>query len=129
MNIVRTLCTAATIAGLGTTVTLQTGCNADKHRVAKEPVAEKVDLTLETPRTAVAVGDTATVTARSKDTYGRNATVKWMTTGGKLTTEENGRLARVKFDTPGTYTVTAYLMVDGQEVKRDSVNIEVRPTT
>lgn len=123
MHKLQSLGAAAFITVLG----LQLGC--DGQQQASEPVAEKVDLDLEAPRTTVSVGDTATITARSKDTYGRDAEVKWVTTGGKLTTDEGGRLARVKFDTPGTYTVTAYLMVDGKEVKRDSVNIEVRPTT
>lgn len=119
----RTLASIAVLAVLAA----QPGCKVQGD--AGGPVAEKVDLDLETPRTTVSVGDTATITARSKDTYGRRAEVEWMTTGGRLTTDENGRLARVKFDKPGTYTVTGILKVDGKEVKRDSVNIEVRPTT
>lgn len=112
-----------------TTLALFAGCDAQHKSTSGSAVAEKVDLDLETPRTTVVAGDTATITARSKDTYGRDATVKWTTTGGKLTTEERGRLARVKFDTPGNYTVTATLVVDGKETRTDSVNFQVKPTT
>jgi hypothetical protein len=44
-----------------------------------------------------------------------------------MTTEQNGRIARVKLDQPGTYTVTAVLTADGQEIRRETVEIRVKP--
>ena len=40
---------------------------------------------------------------------------------------EGGRLARIAFDAPGNYTVTARLYFGNNEVARDSVNITARP--
>lgn len=116
-------------AVMSASMSLLAGCNESSRTTSSAPVAEKVDLDLEAPRTTVVAGDTATVMARSHDTHGRDADIKWTTTGGKLTTEQDGRLARLKFDTPGNYTVTAVLTIDGKEVKRDSVNFTVKPTT
>ncbi len=38
-----------------------------------------------------------------------------------------GRVARVKFDEAGLYTVTAVLTVDGKETRRETVDIRVKP--
>jgi hypothetical protein len=67
------------------------------------------------------------VFARSYDTYGRDPQLAWTTTAGKLTTEQNGRIARVMIDKPGTCIVTAVLTADGREIKRVSVEIHVKP--
>ena len=60
-------------------------------------------------------------------TYGRDAKVRWTTTGGQLTTEDNGRIARVRFVDTGTYTVKATLDVDGNPVQTEAVDVHVRP--
>jgi len=73
------------------------------------------------------VGETVTITARSQDTYGRDSHLNWSTTAGTLSTEENGRVARVKFDQPGVGTVSAVLTVDGREIRREFVDIRVKP--
>lgn len=75
----------------------------------------------------IVVGETVTVTPRTENTYGRDATVEWTTTGGRITPEENGRIARATFDQPGTYTITGKLFVDNAVAKSDSVDIKVRP--
>jgi len=72
-------------------------------------------------------GETVTFTARTQDTYGRDAKVKWSSTAGRLTTEQEGRLARVKFDEPGTYSVKAVLSIEGREVETAMVEVRVRP--
>jgi len=72
-------------------------------------------------------GDTTTLTVMSKNTLGHDAQVQWDATGGKLTTEDNGRIARVQFDKPGVYTVNAKLLIDGRVYDQDSVTIEARP--
>lgn len=73
------------------------------------------------------VGEIVTITARTQDTYGRASELNWTSTSGKLTTEQNGRVARVRFDEPGTFTVAAVLMVDGKEVRHESVEVVVKP--
>ena len=72
-------------------------------------------------------GETVTLTARTQDTYGRDAKIRWTSTAGSLKTEQDGRIARVKFDEPGTYTVRASLLVDGREVQSEMVEIHVKP--
>ncbi len=102
------------------------GCNTTQS-TSSDTAASRVGLTLETSSRDLLVGETATVTARSKDTFGREPTLAWTTTSGKLTTEQNGRIARVKFDQPGTSIVTAVLSIDGREIRRETVEIRVKP--
>jgi len=73
------------------------------------------------------VGDTVTFQATTRDTYGRDAEVKWFTTATKLSTDENGRVARVRFEEPGTYSVRASLLIDGREFMSDSAEVRVKP--
>ena len=75
----------------------------------------------------VLAGDTVTLIARTKETYGRDARIEWSTTGGSLKTEDNGRVARVRFETPGTYGVSAKLQVEGRQVAADMVDVRVNP--
>jgi hypothetical protein len=73
------------------------------------------------------VGDTVTFVARSRDTYGRDAKITWNATAGDVTTDQEGRVARVKFTEPGTYSVRASLEIDGQPVQSDMVEVRVKP--
>jgi len=73
-------------------------------------------------------GEIVTVTTRTLNTLG-DAKVEWSSTGGKLTTEKDDRIARVKFDQPGRYTITANLKVDGKVVGTEKVDVNVKPLT
>jgi len=75
---------------------------------------------------SIVAGETVTFVARSRDTYGRAAKIRWTSTAGRLTTEQDGRIARVKFDEPGTYTVRAILDLDGRETVSDMSEVRVR---
>lgn len=77
----------------------------------------------------VLTGEIVTLTTRSTNLAGRQSQIEWSSTGGDVTTEENGRIARVQFDRPGKYTVSARLNVDDQLVESDTVSIDVRPVT
>lgn len=72
------------------------------------------------------VGEIVTVTTRSENLLGRDAEIQWRSTGGRLTTEDNNRIARVRFDEPGTYTIGASVNVGGQQVVTDDTTITVR---
>jgi hypothetical protein len=74
-------------------------------------------------------GEIVTVTTRSVNTLGADADIDWSTSGGNLDVEKNGRVARVKFDQPGTYMITAKLTVDGRVVDTDHVEVKVRNLT
>ncbi len=74
-------------------------------------------------------GETVTLTARTRDTYGRSPTVRWTSSAGSLTTEQDGRVARVRFNEPGTYSVKAALSIDGREVQSDMVEVRVKPVS
>jgi len=75
---------------------------------------------------SILAGEVVTLTTRSENTLGRDAGVKWTSTGGDIKTEDNGRIARVTFPNPGTYTVTGRLELDGQGTRTDSVDVRVR---
>ena len=87
----------------------------------------QVGLDLNTSSRSMVVGETITVMAETKNLLGRDAEIEWYAPGGQIKTEEEGRIARVHFENPGTYTVSARLFVDGKQVKRDAVTIRVQP--
>lgn len=100
------------------------GCSESRNRSDSPHPAS---VSIEASSREIVAGETVTLTARTKDTYGRNTTIKWTSTAGTLTTEQDGRVARVKFDAPGTYSVRAALMADGREMQSDMTEIRVKP--
>lgn len=99
----------------------------EQNRGTRVAGGEDVDFWIESSDDEVVAGELITFTAHSQDLVGRDADVEWTSTAGEIDTEEDGRIARVKFDRPGAYTVTGRLMVDGGTIIEDSVDVEVRP--
>ena len=89
--------------------------------------AEPIEFSIQPSARSVVAGEVVTVTTRSANAIGRNTAVDWAATGGDLTTEQNKRIARVRFDQPGTYTVSAVLRVDNNVAMSDAVDITVKP--
>jgi plastocyanin len=115
------LVAAATLAG---------ACTSDHSSSSSTPVAGRDSapaISLSASNRELAIGDTVTFTVNSRNTLGHDARVQWITTGGSLTTEDNGQVARARFDAPGAYTVTSILMIDGREAARDDVTVTVKP--
>jgi len=77
----------------------------------------------------IMVGEIVTVTTRSSNLAGGESQIDWFTTGGNLTTEQNNRVARIQFDRPGNYTVSARLSDADEITYSDSVTINVKPLT
>lgn len=88
---------------------------------------ENVGFWIQSSDSDIVAGELVTVSANSRNTLGKKPSVKWSSTGGDVSTESDGRVARVKFNEPGAYTVTARLELDGVAVDEDSVDIKVRP--
>ena len=101
-------------------------CHTGPSGQASGPDAD-VGLRLEPTSRTITQGEVVTVAARTENLLGRDAEVKWTAPGGNLTVEQNGRIARVRYDEPATYTVTAQLFVDGREVRRDQTTVRVNP--
>lgn len=102
-------------------------CDSWSRNASTDPSVSRVNFRLEPSTREIVAGETVTIFARSYDTFGRDPQIAWTTTSGRLTTEQNDRVARIKFDQPGTYFVTAVLTADGREIKRESVEIRVKP--
>ena len=114
------LVTALALVGVG-----GFGCNNNR---VDEPLADaQPQISLMASNKDIVAGEVSTFTVNSRNTLGRDAQVDWSSTGGDLKTAENDRIARVTFDEAGVFTVTATLIVDGREVDREMVNINVRP--
>ncbi|HPO92637.1 MAG TPA: hypothetical protein PL072_04110 [Phycisphaerales bacterium] len=111
-------CLAAAALGIG-------GCNSNQTHDGSTPATVRI----EASQREIVAGEIVTLIARTKDTYGRDAEVRWSSTAGKLSTEQDGRVARIRFDDVGTYTVKATLWVDGREVESDMVEVRVRPVS
>src|SRR6185503_14469841 len=107
-------------------ITLFNGCSEGGTRSAQ---LGQTEFSIHPSATKIVAGELVTVTVKSANTLGREAEVRWETTGGELTTEQRGMVARVHFDQPGRYVVTSRLYLDGDLVQRDSTNIEVVPLT
>lgn len=122
MNSIKLTLVASALIAAGSLV----ACN-QTSRSSGDPTVSRVGLNLESSTRTLLIGEVVTIIARTEDTYGRDSKITWTTTSGDLTTEQDGRVARVKFDQPGLYTITAVLEVDGKETRRSSVDIRVKP--
>jgi hypothetical protein len=91
--------------------------------------SDSAQLDLSATARSIYEGEIVTITTRSMNTLGTDADIEWSTNGGKLDTERNDRIARVKFDKTGVFTITAKLVVDGQVVDVDHVEVTVRQLT
>jgi hypothetical protein len=100
------------------------GCESGR---ASRAQLQPIEFRIMPSHKSVLEGETVTVTTRTANLVGRDANIKWTATGGELETEQNGRVARVRFDRPGTYTISARLNVDGEMVETDSVTVTVHP--
>ena len=98
------------------------GCDTGPD--ASEPI---MGFAMEASRESILAGEAVTFTTTSHNVLGRNAEIRWHATGADLETSENGRVAQATFEEPGTYAVSADLMVDGDRVQTQSQIIEVRP--
>ncbi len=120
MKLLTTACVTAVLAAgtLGLT-----GCKTGHHTNATgTPMVE-----LMPSADTIYVGEIVTVVTQSKNTLNRDAKIKWSTSGGDLKTEQDGRVARVKFDKAGEYTITAQLVVDGNVSDVKMRKITVKP--
>lgn len=105
-------------------------CTTDPDPDPGEPAfgeESQIGLDVNASSRSMVVGETITVMAETKNLLGRDAEIEWYAPGGEVETEDSGRIARVHFPESGTYTVSARLFVDGNQVKRDTVTIRVKP--
>lgn len=101
---------------------MMTACESNSTSVAD---AQNVGFWVEASDDEIVTGELVTFTAHSRNTIGRDAEVRWTSTAGEIETQDNGRIARVTFDRPGAYTVTGELLLNGQVVHQDSINVQV----
>lgn len=115
------MATAASLLALG-------ACSSSgtSNSRTEASATQKASISVTAPSRELLVGDTATFIANSMNTYGRDAKIKWTTTAGKLSTEDSGRVAHVRFDEAGAYTVKATLELDGNPVQTEAVDVHVR---
>src|SRR5688572_20981106 len=120
----RTICRSFVVAGsLMLLAGSFTACDSDSsHRT----VDTAPEFSISPTAREIMVGETVTLTTQSRNLMGRDVDVEWTSTGGELTTERNGQIARVKFDKPGTYTVAATASFENRVIT-DSASINVRP--
>jgi plastocyanin len=100
------------------------GCQNDGY--SENDSADNMKFRVVASNTDIVAGDVVTFTTRSENTLGRDPKVTWTTTGGDIDAEEGGRVARATFKSPGTYTVTGKLELDGHVVRSDSVDVRVK---
>jgi plastocyanin len=123
-KIVRLSATIALVGSCTAWIASTSGCATTP--AVGDSASQPVEFSLHPSTQAVTPGQSITVIARSANTLGHNTSVDWASTGGEMTTEQNKRLARLKFDQPGAYTVSAVLRMDGNVVGSDSVEINVK---
>lgn len=71
-------------------------------------------------------GEIVTFIVHDKGTLGKDIDIKWSSNGGDIKTEQNGRVARVQFDKPGTYSVTTKYWIDGNLDKTQTNVVTVK---
>jgi len=99
------------------------GCDSMR---SDNSLAEPMSVALTPATKSVVVGDSVTIASQTRNMMASDATLQWTSTGGDLSPMDNGRAARVRFDKPGTYTVTVKAVVNGVVVDSDAVDIHVR---
>jgi hypothetical protein len=114
---------ALILLGVGT-AGLSVGCHSNASYSNKD---DAMSVQVQPSAHKALVGETVTFLSRTENTLGRDAKLEWKTTGGDLSTEQDGRIARVKFDQQGTFTVSAILSADGKVVDRSDTDIQVSP--
>ena len=100
-------------------------CSSGQRTSADE--YDDIEFDIRASDTRIAQDEIVTVRADTENTYGRDAKVKWTSTGGDIDTEDDGRIARITFEKPGMYTMTGNLELEGEVVLADSVDIRVTP--
>lgn len=114
---------AALLGGVG-------GCERERRVEPLTAFENPVEFGLVSSHREVVVGEVVTVTTETRNLFGRAADIEWSANGGIVETEQNGRVARVRFEQPGTYTIMARLRAEDDSIIRtDSVNVNVRPLT
>jgi hypothetical protein len=123
MRFRRTALWAGIVAAAG-----MTACTAPRDSTTRAfDDGQDISLRLQPSSRTMVAGEIITIKANTENLLGRDAEVEWFAPGGEIRTEENGRIARVMFNDPGTYTVSARLFVDGALARRESVTVNVRP--
>ena len=84
-----------------------------------------VKVSVKASRHSCYVGENVTFFTKTENVLGHKAELKWTSTGGKLTVDDNGRVARVMFDQPGVYSVSVNLSLDGVDRYHDTTVVEV----
>jgi hypothetical protein len=121
---------SAILAGLGAAMIATAGCRYDdrpRDRDLSVSPYDNVKMTVHPTRDRAVVGEVVTFTANTENLLGRDANIEWRAPGGELRIQEDGRVARVIYDEPGTYSVTARLFIDNFEVRRDTRTVTVNP--
>ena len=85
-----------------------------------------VEFSISPSRTKAMVGETVSISTQTANVAGSNSQIEWHATGGQLEERQNGRVALVTFDEPGSYNISANLIADGVQVMSDTTTIHVR---
>jgi hypothetical protein len=117
------------MAALGAGVLLAAvgACTSDNYNRAPAGPDAAVGLKLQPSSRSITQGEVVTVQANTENLLGKSAEMRWEAPGGRVDTEDSGRIARVMYERPGTYTVTGHLFVDGRELRQDQVTVNVKP--
>lgn len=91
------------------------------------PVGPVPSFDISASRNSAVVGETVTITSQSMNVAGSESEIRWHVSGGDVELRQDGRVAQVTFDEAGTYTVSANLISDGEQVMSDTTTIMVRP--
>jgi hypothetical protein len=111
---------AGVAAALELTAAAITGCESGPRM--EERAAPSLSITRNHGN--ILTGETTAIITRTANLLGRDVTIRWSTTLGKVTPAEGGRLAYFTSDQPGTAVVTAEMHVDGRVI-RDHTNVTV----
>ena len=109
-----------------------TGCRTAEDEPKADPTIEPpmqaMGLEVRPDDAQVVAGETVVLTAHADESilYRGDARVEWDAPEGEVSIASPNRIARVRYEQPGSYRVTARLMVGGEEVASDVTSIRVR---
>lgn len=89
-----------------------TACQSD---TGTHMTNQNMSLSVTASQSVINRGEVVTFVVHDSGTLGKDVDIKWHSTGGNLDVSDNSRVAHVKFDKTGTYSVTAEFWVDGSK--------------
>lgn len=122
---IRIVCTTIGALFCAGAFVLTAGCAAAPIGAGEPPMR----FTLAPSASDIEPGATVTIVPLRENFPEQEAQIAWSSSGGAIETFDDEKIAQVTFDQPGRYSVIARVLVDGEEIIRDTIRFRVEASS